>query len=84
MAVSDPEVVVYSGPGCAPCEQVKRFLTERGVSYDVRNVRDNRDYLMELRDLGYLSVPVTVIRGQVIKGFDLEKLEAALVRPEGR
>lgn len=70
--------IVYSGPNCTPCDQVKAFLTERGVDVEVRNVPDKREWLLEIRDLGTLSVPVTVIGDQVIKGFDREGLEAAL------
>lgn len=78
MSDDQARAIVYSGPNCKPCDQVKAFLTEREVDFDVRNVPDKPEWLLEVRDLGTLSVPVTVIGDHVIKGFDPEKLEAAL------
>ena len=38
MADSDREVVVYTSPFCAPCEQLKQYLTANGVQFKVRDL----------------------------------------------
>jgi glutaredoxin-like protein NrdH len=71
-------VVVYSGVRCADCEAVKNYLKERDVAFTEKNVHKNRASLQELTQLGFKSIPVTVIGEEVIAGFDREKLAAAL------
>jgi hypothetical protein len=41
-------------------------------------VRADRAALKELLDMGYQSVPVTVIDGEAIVGFDQSKIEEIL------
>ncbi len=54
------------------------FLSHKGIPYTEKNVRQDSKALEELRAMGYSSVPVTVIDGTRIVGFDREKIEAAL------
>lgn len=58
---------------------LKKFLDEKGVEYSEINLAENPDKVSELVEVsGQLGVPVTVINGQVIVGFDRGKLESAL------
>ena len=43
-----------------------------------KNVREDPAALKELLALGYQSTPVTLIDGEAIVGFDLEKIEKLL------
>ena len=43
-----------------------------------KNVRADQAALKELINLGYQSTPVTIIDGQAVVGFDLEKIERLL------
>ena len=43
-----------------------------------KNVREDPAVLKEFLALGYQSTPVTLIDGDVVKGFDREKLEQLL------
>lgn len=58
--------------------QVKGFLSRRGVPFEERDVYENAEYRRELLELGFSSVPVTVVGGRVIPGFDPRRLEEAL------
>jgi glutaredoxin-like protein NrdH len=72
-------VTVYtSGPQCIDCNTVKRWLGEHGYTFTERNIRADADALAKLRQLGYSSVPVTVVNDTVIDGLDLKALQAAL------
>jgi glutaredoxin len=71
-------VVVYSGVRCADCEAVKSYLKERDIEFTEKNVHKNRAALQELSQLGFKSIPVTVIGEDVILGFDREKLATVL------
>ena len=71
-------VVVYTQPNCVPCDQVKSFLTERGVEFTARDVSTDPEALEELTGLGYMATPVTVVDGDAIVGFDSRRLEELL------
>jgi glutaredoxin 3 len=58
---------------------VKEFLSRKGLSYEERDVSANDSYAEELvRNTGQMGVPVTIIDGQMVVGFDRPKLEGLL------
>ena len=58
---------------------VKEFLSQRGISFKERDVSQNQSYAQELvRSTGQMGVPVTVINGQMVVGFDRSRLEQIL------
>jgi glutaredoxin 3 len=58
---------------------LKEFLSQRGISYTERDVAVDRAAAGELMRLtGQMAVPVTVVDGQTIVGFDRPKLEQLL------
>ncbi len=59
---------------------MKELLSRDRHSFQTRNVEEDHDAYSELLALGFRSVPVTVIDGQAIKGFDEARLRAALRR----
>lgn len=55
---------------------VKQFLSQRGVSYEERDVSRNQAYARELvNNTGQMGVPVTVFEGEIVVGFDRQRLE---------
>lgn len=72
-------ITIYtSGPQCVDCNTVKRWLGQHGHTYTERNIRTEPEALAQLRQLGYSSVPVTVVGDTVIDGLDMRALQAAL------
>jgi glutaredoxin len=57
------------------CARVKEFLSQRGVEFTDRDITEDGEALAELGELGYMTTPVTVIDGEVVIGFDRERLE---------
>ena len=57
---------------------VKEFLRQRQVDFKVRDVIADPAAMADLRELGYRSLPVTVVGESHIQGADLEKLGALL------
>jgi glutaredoxin len=68
-------VVVYTQPGSAGCDQVKKFLHERDIDYIEKDILQDLTALGELRQMGHQTVPVTRVGTNVIVGFDLDALE---------
>lgn len=77
-------VVVYTQDGCSHCHQVKRWLGERGVAFEERHISRHPEYLEELVRRGHRAVPVVVVGGREIVGFDAGALAAALAEAPGR
>ena len=58
---------------------LKEFLSQRGITYTERDVAVDRAAAGELMRLtGQMAVPVTVVDGQTVVGFDRPKLEHLL------
>jgi glutaredoxin len=58
---------------------VKEFLSQRGVAVEERDVSRDASYAQELvSNTGQMGVPVTVINGQTVVGFDRARLEQVL------
>ena len=57
---------------------MKALLSQKKVAFTDKNVREDAGALNELRKMGYNSVPVTIIDGQRIHGFDKAAIEKAL------
>jgi glutaredoxin 3 len=70
------DVIVYTSPTCPYCKMVKDFLSQRGISFEERDVSRNSSYAQELvRSTGQMGVPVTIISGEIVVGFDRGRLE---------
>ena len=78
---SGPEVVVYTTAWCGWCRKTLAFLDERGVRYVNKDIEANdwnRDELIE--KTGRTSIPVVEIDGEIIRGFNAERMEQLLAR----
>jgi glutaredoxin len=57
---------------------VKEFLSRDRQTFTVRNIEDDPEAYDELLAMGFKVVPVTIIDGQAIKGYDERALRQAL------
>ena len=60
------------------CGLTKEFLSRNGIQFVERNIVQEPEALNDLRQLGYMTTPVTLVDGQAIVGFDEGKLSRAL------
>ena len=73
------KVVVYSTQSCPYCIRAKQFLTENNIpftNYDVSSDRAKADEMVEKS--GQMGVPVLDIEGEIIVGFDKERIKQTL------
>ena len=61
---------------------MKEFLSREQHAFTVKNVEDDETAYNELISMGFRVVPVTIINGRRIKGFDEPALRAALAASE--
>jgi glutaredoxin 3 len=73
------DVKIYTSPTCGYCHQAKTYLDELGVSYTEYDVSRDRSAAEEMVKLtGQMGVPVIVINGEAIIGFNRTRLQALL------
>ncbi len=72
-------VKVYSTSTCSFCVRAKQYLTENNIEFENIDLSLDPQAGEEMVKIsGQMGVPVIVIEGKVIVGFDKEKVDAAL------
>lgn len=61
-----------------PCHTEMEFLSQRGIPFEARNIRENPAWVRELIEMGSRSTPTTVIDGDVVIGFDPYRISELL------
>ena len=69
------KVEIYTSDTCIQCKKAKEYLRNNNIELVEYNISSNQDYKRELIKKGYLSVPVIVVDGQDILGFDLTRIK---------
>lgn len=55
---------------------MKEFLSQKGIAYEEKDVSIDKEAAYEMvQKTGQMGVPVTILEGEVIIGFDQERLE---------
>ena len=73
------KVIMYSTPTCHFCNLAKDFFDENKIKYTVYNVLTDLEKRKEMVDKsGQIGVPVILIDGEVVKGFDEEEIREKL------
>ena len=72
------DITTYTDPACPHCRQLKEYLDRCGVPYRDRDVTRDEAAAQELMRLNAPGVPVTVVNGEVLIGFNQARLDEAL------
>lgn len=74
-----PKVKIYSTPTCVWCHKTKEFFKENNIEFEDVNVAADEKAAQEMfNESGQMGVPVTDIDGEIIVGFDKQRLKKAL------
>ena len=61
------------------CKTLKGYLAKRGIKFEDIDVSKDEEQLQKMiKDSGQMGVPVVDIDGEVIIGFDKEKIDNLL------
>jgi glutaredoxin-like YruB-family protein len=73
------KVIIYSTPSCVYCKVAKDWLENNSIAfteYDLARDTDKRDEM--IKKTGQMAVPVFDIDGEIIIGFDKNKISQIL------
>jgi len=74
-----PKVKVFSTPACPYCVTLKEFLKERNIEFEDIDVSQDKKASDEMIEKsGQMGVPVVEIDGEIVIGFDKEKISKLL------
>ena len=74
----EKKVVVYSSSTCPWCTTTKDYLKEHNIDFVEKNITTDTDARNELIAMGHMGVPVIVIDGEEIVGFDQARIDVCL------
>jgi len=73
------QVKVYSTPTCPYCIRAKKYLSDKGIAFENIDVSADEEALKQMVDVsGQMGVPVLVVDGDVIVGFDQSRIDQKL------
>ena len=75
----DKKVTIYSTSTCPFCIRAKQFLKENNIKFEDIDVSVNQDKAQEMiKKSGQMGVPVLEIDGEIVVGFDKDKIKEVL------
>ncbi|CQR48278.1 Glutaredoxin [Paraliobacillus sp. PM-2] len=74
------QVTIYVSNNCSESNKLIHFLKELGISYEIKNITEDKKNLKELQEQHIYATPVTMVNNHKILGFQKHKLESELIR----
>lgn len=72
-------IKVYSTPTCVYCKTLKAYLQKNGKEFEDIDISKDEKQLQEMiKKSGQMGVPVVEIEGEIITGFDKQKIDKLL------
>lgn len=73
------DVTLYGTPTCPYCHMARELLNQKGIKFkDIDVSADQAAAAQMVKASGQRGVPVIIIDGKIIVGFDKPEIEAAL------
>ncbi len=75
------DVVLYCTSWCPSCKLARQFLQREGIEYVELNISDDREAAARVRAWadGNETTPTFDVKGEIVVGFDRDRLEQVLV-----
>ena len=77
-AVKNHPVTLYTTSACAPCEEGRNLLRQRGVPFTEKTVSSNEDQVKLRQVGGSLELPLLVVGRNKQRGYEVGGWQAAL------
>lgn len=73
-AAHDGKVILYATSWCGYCEKARELLTKNDIEYFEYDVEKSSEGREQFKRLGGKGVPVLLIKGEVLKGYDPSRI----------
>ncbi len=68
------EVIMYSASWCGYCKQARTMFQQQGIAFKELDIEKSSQANAEMKSLGGRGVPLFLIKGQVVKGYDQNRV----------
>lgn len=76
---TEHKVTIYTTPGCSVCCKAKEYLSSKGIAFEEIDVASDRRAADEMvQKSSQMGVPVIIVDGVMLVGFNQFKLDVAL------
>lgn len=72
------QIEIYSSNTCGYCDTAKDYFKKNNLEYIEYNISEDATSRKRLMEMGYMSVPVILIEGEEVLGFDKDKIDKIL------
>lgn len=79
-AIHDGKVVLYATSWCGYCKKTRELLTDNNIEYFEYDIEKSAEGNAQYRRLGGNGVPVVLISGEIVRGYNPKKI-LALANP---
>jgi len=73
-AAHDGKVILYATTWCGYCEKARELLTSNDIEFHEYDVEKSAEGREQFKRLGGKGVPMLLIKGEVLKGYDPTKI----------
>lgn len=73
-----PRITLYSTRRCARCHQARKWLLQHKLRFQDLDIERNARAFKEFQRLGARGVPVLLVDGRRIDGFDPKRMQRLL------
>lgn len=74
------DVTIYTTPTCVHCKAAKAYMKENDIAFTEKNVVEDTEAREWMNERGYRGVPVIVVDGEEMLGFDQKKFSELVNR----
>lgn len=74
------EVILYATDWCGYCARTRVFLREQGIAYQEYDVEKSAEGAAQYRSLNGNGVPLLLVNGEQVQGYDPERILELLGR----
>ena len=73
------KIIIYGTDSCPWCHKAREFMKEHKVKFTDKNVGEDQKAAQEMiKKSGQQGVPVIDVNGEIIVGFDEDRLKSLL------
>ncbi len=72
------KVIIYGAPWCPWCMKAKQFLENHKIEFEWKDIQDPETAKEAKQKSGQEGIPVIDINGNILVGFDVEKIKSLL------
>ncbi|HCU85294.1 MAG TPA: glutaredoxin family protein [Methylophilus sp.] len=81
---SHGKVLLYATDWCPYCEKTRALLQQRQISYQEVNIERSAEAQAQYQRLAGKGVPVLLIAGEVVRGYNEQRISTALDQWQAR